>query len=357
LANASNSTAPHTLRLHNARALMAFEIDGRIDQAAAEIELAASLLPHVSDPLLRSNFINLTARTALYHAEYERAAAIAQDLIDEARGTGLDFVVDHALLTRASSFIGLRQLGAAARVLRELGARGASTSSWVVGMVALNQAYLHITSGDLEKAEVILRVPLPAGLPMASYGEWLAVRSIVLGGMGRISEAAQTATDARAMSCFIDTKHMSSLAEAIAAVHDDRRDARASARRGVSAVMRDGNRNSVVIACRAFPPLAQIAVGDLELEHAFTELFVSARDVDIGRAAGLSMPREFRRSEGLSNREEQVYELLEQGRTNLEIARTLFISESTVKVHVKHILEKLGVRTRVEAVAARKASS
>jgi DNA-binding NarL/FixJ family response regulator len=38
-----------------------------------------------------------------------------------------------------------------------------------------------------------------------------------------------------------------------------------------------------------------------------------------------------------------------QGRSNRAIAKTLFISESTVKVHVRHVLEKLGVHTRTEA--------
>jgi DNA-binding NarL/FixJ family response regulator len=74
--------------------------------------------------------------------------------------------------------------------------------------------------------------------------------------------------------------------------------------------------------------------------------------VDIGRAAGLDMPRELRRHEGLSTREREVYELLAQGRTNREIAKTLFISESTTKVHVRHIYEKLGVHSRAEATAA-----
>jgi DNA-binding NarL/FixJ family response regulator len=64
------------------------------------------------------------------------------------------------------------------------------------------------------------------------------------------------------------------------------------------------------------------------------------------------MPRAARARERLSNRERDVFELIAQGRTNREIAKTLFISESTTKVHVHHILEKLGVRSRTEAVRA-----
>ena len=51
----------------------------------------------------------------------------------------------------------------------------------------------------------------------------------------------------------------------------------------------------------------------------------------------------------LTRRESEVCGLLSQGLSNKEIAKALFISESTAKVHVRHILEKLGVRTRTEA--------
>lgn len=54
---------------------------------------------------------------------------------------------------------------------------------------------------------------------------------------------------------------------------------------------------------------------------------------------------------GLTPREVEVLELLAEGRTNRQIAETLFISESTAGVHVSNILGKLGVANRVEAAA------
>lgn len=54
--------------------------------------------------------------------------------------------------------------------------------------------------------------------------------------------------------------------------------------------------------------------------------------------------------EELSNREQEVLRLLVKGMNNQEIARALFISESTVKFHVNHILSKLNVADRTQAV-------
>ena len=54
---------------------------------------------------------------------------------------------------------------------------------------------------------------------------------------------------------------------------------------------------------------------------------------------------------GLSSREMEVLNCLAQGRTTTQIAAELFISENTVKTHVRHILEKLEASNRAEAVS------
>jgi DNA-binding NarL/FixJ family response regulator len=53
----------------------------------------------------------------------------------------------------------------------------------------------------------------------------------------------------------------------------------------------------------------------------------------------------------LSGREREVLALVARGRSNREIARSLFVSEATVKTHLGHVYDKLGVKDRAAAVA------
>jgi DNA-binding NarL/FixJ family response regulator len=74
-----------------------------------------------------------------------------------------------------------------------------------------------------------------------------------------------------------------------------------------------------------------------------TEFAALARRDDEERAQELPAPR-------LTEREMQVLKLVARGMNNRDIAKELFISENTVKNHVRNILEKLQIHSRMEAV-------
>ena len=79
----------------------------------------------------------------------------------------------------------------------------------------------------------------------------------------------------------------------------------------------------------------------------------AAGQVQLSPQASAFLLREVRTSEkaeALTERETAVLNLLVQGQSNKEMARELQIAEDTVKTHVKHILAKLGVQSRTQAV-------
>jgi two-component system, NarL family, nitrate/nitrite response regulator NarL len=72
-----------------------------------------------------------------------------------------------------------------------------------------------------------------------------------------------------------------------------------------------------------------------------------------GRAGGGTAPQPAADAgPALSPREQEVLRQIARGASNKEIARSLDIAETTVKIHVQHILRKLGVSSRVQAAVA-----
>ena len=58
---------------------------------------------------------------------------------------------------------------------------------------------------------------------------------------------------------------------------------------------------------------------------------------------------------GLTDRELDVLRLLTAGRSNAEMAAELFVEQSTVKTHLIHLYDKLGVHSRTQAVVRARA--
>jgi DNA-binding CsgD family transcriptional regulator len=299
----------------------------------------------VSDPLSRTNALNLRAHLLRIAGRYEESLAAVPEVEAEAEAAGLDFVLHHATIAKAGALIGLRSLNEARRALRLV--QRTSVSDHVVGNATMMEARLRIAAGDLEGAAVVLE-RIDRG-PVALQGELFTLRAVAAASAGRVEEAHRALRSARRALEYIEPAMLAALARAILRLVEN-----GGARRAAETVARAievGAGDAVVTCCRAYPPLAKVGVEaglDLELRR----LFLASNDRDLARAAGVAMPREYRRSVGLSKRELEVYELLIAGRTNGEIARTLFIGESTAKVHVRHIYEKLGVHSRAEAAAA-----
>jgi DNA-binding CsgD family transcriptional regulator len=218
-----------------------------------------------------------------------------------------------------------------------------------LGNLCLADAKVAIAGGDLARAATALDAPL-GNVSRGFAGEFLAYRGLVYAASGEFGRAKTSFARSAEASRYVDAVAARSIGDAIVLAQDEVPDYEA-VRCQVASVLAIGHRDMLVTGCRAYPPLAAICADEPDLRAQLAELLVVSRDADLARSAGIALPRARRRGDLLSAREWEILDLLSQGRSNRQIGETLFISESTAKVHVRHIFEKLGVHTRVEAVA------
>ena len=102
-------------------------------------------------------------------------------------------------------------------------------------------------------------------------------------------------------------------------------------------VLKDDSPEQLLAAIRT------VAAGEALLSPTITRRVIQ-------KFARMPRPAPPKELDDLSEREREVFRLMARGLSNGEIAQELYISETTVKTHVTHILQKLGLRDRVQAV-------
>ena len=105
-------------------------------------------------------------------------------------------------------------------------------------------------------------------------------------------------------------------------------------------LLKDAPTQEVVAAVRA------VAAGDAVLSAAVTRQLLN----QVARRLPAAVSRHPHQLDTLTAREQEVLRMLAAGLSNAEIAAALIVSEATVKSHVSRLLNKLGLRDRVQAV-------
>jgi DNA-binding NarL/FixJ family response regulator len=179
----------------------------------------------------------------------------------------------------------------------------------------------------------------------ASIAEAASSRALALACAGRFDDAMELVEEVRGTTRAIEPAVLIPAVEAVCAL-----------RRGAPDVLdrvsdlgrigfATGAVDLLVASYRACPELLSVLLKASD-SRAFRELVERVGDGDLATAAGHPIAIRDDRRLLLSPREREVFELLRNGLTNRQIAKILFIEESTVKVHAHHIYDKLGVRSR-----------
>ena len=319
---------------------------GAIDAAATALET----VDRSTDPVVRTGFLQTYGVALILAARYAEAAAIAQRELEEAERFKLDWVLPHAVEMQASAAVGQRDFTNALRMLSRVRDLAAGNAHFELNVDVL-RARVYLCSGAPERSVELLDGRDSAATNPGMRGDYLATLGIALICAGRVSEGSALLDDAEEVTTHTEARTLGAFGRAIVSHFSDRGGLdEAVLRKACGVATETGNFDAFVTAYRACPPILR-PLADLD----DTDVFISIAqqtDTALAEACGIrARVIERRTGEILTRREREVLELVSQGLSNRQIARTLWIAESTVKVHIHHVLEKLGVQSRTEAAA------
>lgn len=345
LLNTGPSTYDEELRLVGARIIYAHRF-GSLSKALDLARHAERLVALATDPITRSGFLNYFAHLLACAGEYAEAAEVIEQQLAEASHHKLGFVRSHARLTKAAAELGLRRFGEAERTLdRARTDIATSSNAHLQANIARLEIRLQLETSSGPPYPTLEERTSSPRLNRASLGEYLATLGVAFACRGELDEATRLLTQAGKITTTTGTSALCICCSAIISMHQSRHP-NACLSHTFDEVLRTGSIDSFVFAYRGFPPLLRgVAKNTSQLER-LTRIVANAHDNTLGRRAGLATKAYPRPSSHLTAREIQVHGLVAKGLSNREIATKLFISEATVKAHMRHIFEKLGVRSR-----------
>jgi ATP/maltotriose-dependent transcriptional regulator MalT len=334
-------------------------LDGHLTEAIEGLESARELIERVRDPLIRALFWRSYAVVLVLHAEYRGALEVSERAIDEAETFHLRFVRPHVLVSSAAAMIGLRQFALADREIEQIEQAADEMRDQYLSVnarILRCRSLLH--QGAAEAALAAMAGVSSSGPPPSRQVELLATRSAAMACAGDPLTALDIVRTVESVSRGIEPRLLARWIAVLCAAMLGRIEER-EIEQAYAKTMSDGALDTFVFTYRLHPAiLSTLGQNPAHREH-LSQLLVDTNDQTLARRHGLlrrGVPRERKM---LTPRETQVYELLGEGRSNSEIARALFISEKTAKVHVRNVLRKLGVQNRTQAavLAARDGAS
>jgi DNA-binding CsgD family transcriptional regulator len=308
----------------------------------------ARILSRVQDPRARSALTHAAASALAQRAEYTTAKTWLELLASDVREFGLDFALPYVHWATAQVQLGMRRFGEAERAIQAVEDYATRSHDQRHELNArVLRARLLLQNGDPEQAAETVRADANVALIPHWRGEYLATRALALACCERPEEAIAFADRAVRETTLVDVRLLAAATSAIVALQED-----AASSIGLCELAAELSVwDPVVCAVRSSPLLAQALSDDTRSRDVLEALYSRSNDLALARRAGFRTRATRPAAELLSPREFEVLGLITRGLRNREIAKALYISESTTKAHVRHVLGKLGARSRAEAAS------